>query len=196
MEKVSESQQENPLISYDQSFALATRLFKEYHDKLTLADLENFGHANTGDFINKIPTDLREKFIGHGITRGGKYHTEADLLAAFINILDNSTIKGDCGSLISGQLGAFARADLLILSHYNTHLISKNSLDNTESQGKYMVHNEIGWIANIGAYVVSNKYYPILDELKKLYPDKNIIRTDEIVKYVEKETGEKLTPEK
>ena len=177
---------EKPLVSYEQSFALATKLTKQYHDELVLADNENFGHANTRDFIKQIPEEIREKFYGHGITRVGKHYTNADKLAAFINILDNDSIKGDYGKLVGGQFGAWASADLLILSHYDTHLgIPKG----TPGDGQGLIQNEIGWVANIGAYIVSNKYYPVLNELKKLYPGKNIIRADEISQYIDREVS-------
>ncbi len=122
MEKLESNEGQKPLVPYEQSFALATELMQKHHDLLVLADNENFGHADTAEVIREIPEIFKRRFYGHGITRIGKHGTNADKLAAFINILDNDTIIGDYGPLIGGQFGAWHGADLLILSHADTHL--------------------------------------------------------------------------
>ncbi len=153
-----------------------------------MADNEDFGRRDIPEVFRHIPEEVGKRFYGHGITRIGKYHTDFDKLAAFINILDNESIVGDYGSLNGGQLGVFKNADFLILSHCDTHL---GTTQGTVGDGRGLVKNEIGWVANIGACVVSNKYHPILEELRRLYPDKNIITAQEIPQYLNREVNRK-----
>jgi len=93
--------------------------------------------------------------------------------------LENSTIKGDQGPIGGGQLGAYTNVDFLIVSHVDVDLFG----------GQDFVKNEIGFVSNIGAYVIGSRFYPIIDELKFMYPDRNIIRADSIFEYVNKEIG-------
>jgi hypothetical protein len=179
MEKTPNPSEEKSLVLYQESLVLATKLYDEYKDDLAKAQMDNFGRANMSEYINQIPKEVAEKFYAHGITRG----TQTTNLAVFMNILANDSIKGDYGALIGGQFGAWTRSDLLILSHYDRHLGVSGDGDSR------LKKNEIGWVADIGAYVISNKYYPVLDELKKLYPGKNIIRADEIPQFVSQEVG-------
>lgn len=157
------------LISYDESFAHAKVLHDQYHDQLVVAENKDFGKSTMIDCLGKIPDEIKRRFNGHGIKRGGKYGTEADKLAAFINILENETIIGDSGPIGGGQLGAYTNVDFLILSPKDTPLLSRDSK-----------RNDIGLEAHIGAFVVGNRYYPIVEELKKRYPNRNIIRADEL----------------
>jgi hypothetical protein len=182
MDKDFVPSQEKPLIPYEQSFSLASQLEQKHHDELVLAERPTFGKSNMPDVLSKLPNEVRARFYGHGVTRGGKNKSSADKLAAFINILDNSTIKGDQGPLESGQLGAYTNVDFLIVSHLDRHLNKED-----QDRGSAQIRNEIGWVADIGAYVIGSRYYPIIDDLKVLYPDKNIIKADEIPGYVNSE---------
>ncbi len=186
MENLSKIEPEKHLVPYEQSLALATELYKKYHDELMEASFENFGNSNIDKFLDLIPKEIQKEFIGHGITRGAGLGN----LASFINILDNSTIKGSSAPLAGGY-GSYTQGRIFILSHFKKPLF----LRKLETEREYIM-NEIGLVSDIGAYVISCAYYPILDELKKLYPDKNIIRADEIPKYIENETGIKLVDKK
>jgi hypothetical protein len=180
MENPTLNQQETPLTPYEDSLSDATKLYGEYRKELIEAENQNFGHSDTNNFIKIIPLAIQEKIYCHGITRGDGIQN----LAALLNILSNETVKGDYGPL-SGIAAGWSSADIILLSHYNKQLgiIDENNIRNNQ-----LVKNEIGWKANVGAYVISNKYYPILNELKKLFPDKNIIRADEIPRFVDEET--------
>jgi hypothetical protein len=180
----------NELVPYEQSFKLAVQLMDRKRQGLALADNENFGRSDIPDFIQSIPDTIKSRFFGHGITREGKYRDRADRLAAFINILDNNTIKGDYGPLLGGQPSAYTNVDLLILSHLDKHLGTFEGVGEPVG-GSKLTTNNIGWVADVGAYVVGNKYSPIIDELKKLYPNKNIIRADEISDFVSEEIRHK-----
>jgi len=193
MENTPNNQVEKTSVPYEYSFEVATKLLKQYNRELALADNDNFGNRNTPEIIYELPEEITERFYGHGITKAGPNCTHADTLAAFINILDNNAVKGYYGPLSGGQFGAYANSDFLLISHCDTELgILETGIEN----GNKLVQNEIGWEGNIGAYVVSNKYYPIIEELRKLYPDKNIIKADEVPQYLAQEIAKKPLPEK
>lgn len=165
---------EKGLVPFSQSLDLAKKFHTEHRNEIIEGELDR--HQTIRKALDKIPQELKIRFYGHGITR----NTETEQLAAFLNILENNTVKGDFGRIGDphGQVGAWTSGHLLIVSPVDAFLGIK------KEDGFNIVRNEIGWTANIGAYVVGGKYYAILDELRKLYPGKNIIRADQLGEYM------------
>jgi len=127
-----------------------------------------------------------QRFSGHGISRG----LHENILAAFINILENSFIKGDVGHInvhAKGDYGSRTHsdtnADFFIISHADKRLglFPKNETD------KKLLYNKGAWAADAGAFVVNYDFYPIIDELRKMYPYANIVKANELSDFIEKE---------
>lgn len=174
-------------IPYEECCERAKILFAKYKDEIRAnlqVDME--GATALSDYVNlighylkKIPTEIQEHYYGHGITRNGVL----DRLAAAIAILENNVIKGDFAALEnSGYINAYKDSDFLVLSKKDQRL------DVKDAEGKQVRWNKC-WVANIGAFVVNSRFYPMVDELKQLYPDVNIIRPRELQKYFEEQEG-------
>ncbi len=172
---------EAKVVSYEESLALAEQLDEQYKTLLIQAGMENFGHSNIPDYLRQIPDEEKNRFSAHGITRGNRVTN----LAALLNILSNNAIKGMYGKLAGGHGGGWTNCDLLLISHYDREL-GVLKTDQTRG-GDRLEKDEIGFIADVGAFVISNKYYPVIDDLKKIYPDKNIIRAEDIPQFIDGE---------
>ena len=94
-------------------------------------------------------------------------------LAAVLNILSTGEIKGYWAPLKnSGYINAYTSGPFLILSHKYKTLMS-------------------GQKQSIGAVVVNAEFYPLVEKLKKIFPDMNIIKASEMYDYMRKEEDEK-----
>ncbi|OGY99273.1 MAG: hypothetical protein A2945_04855 [Candidatus Liptonbacteria bacterium RIFCSPLOWO2_01_FULL_52_25] len=195
MEKPS-SNKEKSSVPYEQSLEIAKGLIEKYHKELGEIRLPDnmpeedrkamrWGKSAIGHFLKTIPEKTLERFQGHGIFR-------RDLegnLAAFINILQNHAIKGECAALVnSGYYDASASGDFLIVSRADRPLPVFPD-DSRPGDRKGPIRNEVGWIADAGAFVVNTNFYPIVDELKTMFPDANIIRANELPEYIREEAG-------
>jgi len=187
---------EKQLIPYEQSTELAKRLLEKYHDELRgMLTIDNmpeqdreaarWGKSTTEYFIRKFPEETLERFTGHGVRRGD----DERKLASFINILQNHSIIGECAKLEnSGYYDADIGSDLLIISHIDQPLPVYPETGTTDEK-RWPIKNEIGWVANPGAFVVGMQFYPIIEELRSMFPTENIIRANEVEKYFKEEMG-------
>lgn len=186
-----ESRQEKPLVPFEQSLELAKKLIEQYTQELSDIQIPDnmpeedrravaWGKSAIRHFFNKIPKETLERFEGHGIFR----RDYEGNLGAFINILQNRSVKGDSAKLEnSGYYNANTSADFFIVSHADKPLpVYVEKSDRTQ-----VARNKIGGLADVGAFVVNTLYYPIVDELKTMFPEANIIRANEIPEYVAKE---------
>ncbi len=100
----------------------------------------------------------------------------------------NKSIKGevdtlgvssyeDAGIGKSIKRFAFTKGDFLVVSKFDKSLPMRD-----EKEGG-LKNNEIGWEADIGAFVVDVHYYPLVDELKSTFPGVNIIKANELPGY-------------
>lgn len=196
MEEIPENN-ERPLIQYEQSLELARNLLRKYRDEIrAMLIVDNmpepdreagkWGKSTTEYFIRKFPEKTLERFEGHGVRRGNVERK----LASFINIIQNGAIKGECAKLEnSGYYDADIGSDLLVISHIDTPL-PVYPTTGTEDERRWPLKNDIGWIANPGAFVVGMILYPIVDELKLMFPNVNIIRANEVGDYFDQEIAQ------
>ncbi len=184
-EKPATEQREQKLVYYKESLGFAEKLLERYGEKIKenlSKDVDGWDETYTDyqrsidHFLEQIPDDILNRYQAHGITR----KDEIDRLAAVLNILANSSIKGWSGRLggETGGYGAYKNADYLVISKLDKPLSIKNEKGETR-------FNEIGWEADIGAFVVDTKYYPLVEELKAMFPTTNIIKANELPKYFE-----------
>jgi|GEM_PF-1338574 len=128
-------------------------------------------------YIEETPHDILKRFSAHGVTR----KSEIDRIAGALNILANKSIKGECGPLVgSGQLKAYISGDFLVISKLDMPLPILDARDGRQQSRM----NGIGWLAEIGAFVVDTRYYPMIDELRRMFPDVNIIKANQLPEYL------------
>ncbi len=188
MEKVPGQYETEGFIPFEQSLQMARKLMEDHEDELiniraALPEEDReairFNGSSIEHHLNKFPKETLKRFWGHGIFRGDAEKN----LAALINVIQNKSIKGSIATLVdSGYYDAAKDGDFLVLSHADTTLAVLNE------NGK-PIFNEIGLVINAGAYVVNAKLYPIIDDLKVLFPDANILMANEVPEYVNSETG-------
>jgi len=180
------------LVPHEESLELAKKLFAKYESQIRDnmgKDIDGWGEPYTDyqksiqHFLEKIPDDILERFHGHGITR----KSTLDQLAGVLNILVNKSIKGECGPL-GGKtgypnVGAYKRGDFLVISKIDKGLPITEERDGHQQP----IFNEVGWMANIGAFVIDARYYPMVEELKRMFPDVNIIKANELTEYLKAE---------
>ncbi len=169
--------------SYRESCLLARDLLQKYKqeimDKYFMKDVDNLGGFQESEyrdsityFMNKIDNSERKLFSGHGVI---PREDEVYQLGAGLNILANKRITGSVGHLDKEQgfNAAWTRnADFFVLSKKGKTLRSE-----AQSESKN------GWNADIGAFVVNTHFYALVDEFKKMFPDINIIKANELENY-------------
>jgi hypothetical protein len=200
-EKQNKNEQQK-FAPYNESFELATKLLEKYKERIQNEQCDNeemdevFGEKEAiAKFVNLLPEDILKKYEGHGITR----NSEIEQLAAAINIAQNKTIMGWKGKLKTSQCRSYTMGSFLILSPYNQSLNKDKSIfhkikGNKIGKGTIIGSNQNGerlaWEANIGVIVVNTRLYPLVDELRKMFPDIKIIRANELTKHILNEVNE------
>lgn len=201
MEKVPENQ-EKLLVPFEESLKLARQLLSRHEAGMREMISEEyvpasdwpavmFGKSPISYFLRQFPEDIRARFEGHGIYKiPGKY---AGLkawefhLAAFLNILQNGAVKGDSARIAkSGFYDAITSGDFLLISHADQSL---PRYQEDSGRGRGPLTNKVGWIVDVGAYVVGTQFYPMIDDLKEMFPSANIIRANELPEYIKREIG-------
>lgn len=189
----SKEKESDKLITFEESMEIAKKLSEKYKTQIEenlYKDIDNWGEPYTDyqksieHFLKEVPEDTLKHFQGHGITK----KSTLDQLAGALNILANKSIKGWCGPLEGSTQGynAYRRGFFLIISNFDKPLASFKK-DNNENIPET---NEIGWLADIGAFVIDTKYYPIVEELKKMFPEVNIIKANELTQYFKKQVSD------
>ncbi len=183
-----ESSGSKELVSFEESLKIAHDLLEKYGDAMKSQygqDIDGWEglvfkdyQKSIGHYIETMPDDVLKHFSAHGITR---YSIE-DRLAGALNILANKAIKGECGSLERnrGQFGAYTSGDFLVVSKPDKPLPMTEEKDGRQQS----VFNEVGWMAEIGAFIVDTKYYPMVNELRRMFPDVNIIKANQLPEYL------------
>jgi len=187
-------EQEEKLSSIEESTQIAKNLLEQHEqelrdtfmpasliksDLLTEEDKKgiSFGKSAIDYFFRKIGDEEMDKFVGHGISRGDCKEN----LAIFINVIQNNTLKGDYARIRnSGYHNARTQVDFFVISHIDKPLAS------IDKDGKQK-RNEIGYIIDAGAYVVNARLYPIVNDLRAMFPDVNIIKANELPDFVKRE---------
>ena len=177
------------LVSIEESKGLAKQLLTLYESQIRnylQKDVDGLGKLytdyqdSTSHFLKMISEDIREHYQGHGITRG----SELDRLTALLNIMANQAIKGEHGPLVGGD-SAVIRA---FQKEIEFLVISKKDKPLHKEQGKngrmQPIFNEMNqWQADIGTIIVNTKYYPLVSEFRKMFPNVSIIKASELTEY-------------
>ena len=167
------------IVPFEQSLQLARKLYAEFEPairKNLYTEMEGVKEVRDypnliKHFLQTIPDSEQERYAGHGITKtsGVIEAPEIGQLAAFLNILSSGKIRGSWAPLArSGYVDAYKTGPFLILSHIDQNLVQ-------------------GQLQSIGAAVVNAEFYPMVEKLRELFPDINIIRAGELPDYFKKE---------
>lgn len=186
-ERLDASNKAESLVSYIESRKIAEQLMQTHRD-VVIENANNFLDKNRktiADHLRNIPDEKLQRFVAHGVTKGGP--GEWGNVAAFINILQNQYIKGDTGTLGhtgDGWIPAYKKGDFLIVSHADKQLAIRGTQRHEPGIGNVIK-------IDAGAYVVNVDYDSIVEELRSLFPNKNILKADELSDYIEREAVEK-----
>jgi hypothetical protein len=169
-------------VSIEESQRVARNLLEKYETEITAQAFQDINgwnrpfetklYQNAIDhYLRDIPTEIQAQYWAHGVTRG----QVLDRLTATLNVLSNSGIKGDVGRL-GGMYGGFmTQCDFLFL-------LEK---DNPFPSGKPQKPDETGLFKiNIGVLVINTKFYPLVDELRSMFPNRKIIKANELPEYL------------
>ncbi len=176
------------LVSYEKSKKIAEDLLVRFKNEILAnmqKDIDGWGPAyadfqnSIQHFLKKVPENILGHYGAHGVTKGD----ELDNLAGALNILANHSMKGWYGPLGRGEGGynAYRTGDFLVVSKFDKSLGVKEE----RSGEKKAVLNAIGLKVDIGVLVVNVHFYPLIEELKKMFPDVKIIKANEIPGYFE-----------
>ena len=183
MEKIPEQpqiKQEN-FVSVEESKKLAQELLTKYDSEIMLQAHKDINGWNMpfavemyqnaiGHYLEEIPEETLGHYWAHGISRG----RDLEWLAGALNVLANGGIKGDVGKLNGMFQGFMTQSSFLVI-------LEK---DNPFPNGKPEKPDETGLFkVNVGALIVNTKFYPLVDELKSMFPDRIIIKANEIPEY-------------
>lgn len=183
---------ERKLVTYEESRKLAEELLARFKNEILgnmQKDVDGWGPVyadfqnSIKHFLKEVPEDILKHYGAHGITKG----SEVDRLAGALNILANRSMKGWYGPLggEAGGYNAYRNGDFLVVSKFDKSLAIKEEKGGEEKP----VFDAMGWKADIGAFVVDVRFYPLIEEFKKMFPDVNIIRANEIPGYFETDNG-------
>jgi hypothetical protein len=74
-------------------------------------------------------------------------------------------------------------ADFLIISSFDKPLHKESDLMEADKKETKYSKTDL-WEAQIGAVVVNTHFYPMVEEFKKMFPDLNIIKANELAEYL------------
>ena len=127
------------------------------------------------NFLGKVSGETLSRYQGHGITRGD----DITRLAALIHICGTNLLKGDWGSMGNGSYSSYKHGPAIVLSKIDKSLYSP------EERNPRHISNEDGDFieVNIGAVIIAPKWYPIIDNLKQMFPNITFVRANQIPEY-------------
>jgi len=179
-ERLALDNAEKSRVSYERCLEEARELYNRYGKKMAEITYEEvdgvspFKKSLIRHFLSAVPPELQEQYFGHGITRGGN----VDMLAALLEILYNHSIRGDYARLAgSGFIDAYKFGSALIVSRRGEDLGRREG-------GRLKINSDRTFDTDIGAVVLNRVFYPLIDELKKMFPNENIIKASEIAEYM------------
>lgn len=177
-------------VSPEQSMAIAHELYTKHQAEITEARNASGipdEPLSNDTALHRLPNEIKKQYWGHGILRK---NDEANLGAA-ISIIQNSAIIGSVGPMSGGMPNCYTEAELFFISHKGSQMFVPGADGRPErvSFGKRHPSNEdvVGIKVVFGALIVSGRFAPVVDDLRKMYPDVKILRPEEIDGYIQSE---------
>jgi hypothetical protein len=197
MEQIPSSQNERPPLTQEECRKIAEDIYAGHEKEL----LEHQYEPVDGDtwwaasdrgvidnHLEQFSPEMLHGYWGHGITRGD----HIDRLTAAISMLSDNAMRGDTAPLAnSGYVDAYTNGDFLAVSHKGERLmeLGDDQKPISISLGKNPYTGEDIEAVKIkpGAVVVNAWYYPIVPELRAMFPGANILYANELPEYIKEE---------
>jgi hypothetical protein len=173
-------------VSTEESKKIAQELLSKYESEISAQaykDINGWNQSFVTEqyqnaieyYMREIPKETLEHYYGHGITRG----RDLEWLTAALNVLSNEGVRGDVSKLVgSGFIDAYTHGSFLVI-------LKK---DDAFPGGKPQKPDETGLFKiNLGALIVNTKFYPLIDEMRRMFPKRTIIKANEIPHYFEQQ---------
>jgi hypothetical protein len=138
-------------------------------------------------FLGEIPPETINRYSGHGITKG----TIEDRLTALMTIAEKKLIAGWEAhfSYDRGQPSAYTEGSALVVSKIDSTLMKKVDgkpvIHQMDDGGRKIRAHEV----EIGTIILNSEFYPLIDELKVMYPDETIIKANEASAYINNDSS-------
>lgn len=173
-------------LSHEKSLEIVDYLFNKYKDEMRKnlnKDVDGWGNGGSYQrsnqyYFRRIPEKILEHYWGHGITRGD----ERDRLASLLCISANKSIRGTIAGF-SSQMSPYTNAEFIVISQKDKEMDIREIKPGTDYTVPVLDIDGSMKIKNLGAISIDVKYYPMYEELKKMFPDVNIIKANELNKY-------------
>lgn len=139
-------------------------------------------------YLVSVPEDIQSQYWAHGVTRG----RALDQLAATLSILRNKAIVGDTSRLRkSGFQDAWTDGGFLLISKKDNELIPGKTPEERArhrvvlgKKSAYSVDDVLAIKVDIGAIVVNAEFYPLVEELRKRFPETKILYARGLSEYL------------
>ena len=139
-------------------------------------------------YLESVPKEIQSHYWAHGITKG----RSLDQLASAISVLRNKAIVGDTARLRgSGFQDAWTHGNFVVISKKDMGLILGETPEERKKQiinlgKKRYSENDITAIrVDVGAIVVNAEFYPLVEELRKRFPEVKILYARELSDYLQ-----------
>lgn len=144
------------------------------------------------DGLKKINPEILSGYMGHGITRGN----DENQIASIINILENSAVTGDIGTLAkSGYIDAYSHGGFLVIfSKSDTQAYLKKTSEERKYSRLEVVSkdNDTRYALKFVplAVVCSDRLSPLAEPLQNMFPAAKILQSTELPAFIlEQEKG-------
>lgn len=187
---------ERPVMSEQECRRIAEDLYARYQREL----LENRSRPVDGnkwwyasgqgvieDHLQQFPPEVLNHYWGHGVTKG----SELDHLTAAISILANGAIRGSTAPLrSSGYVDAYTNGSFFVISRKGGQLIERGD-DRmplfVAVKGDESTPETRAIKINPGAVIVNAQFYPLVEELRRMFPGQNILYANQLPEYIRAE---------
>lgn len=142
--------------------------------------------------LRQFSDSILEKYWGHGVDRGDK----KTQIAAALSILENRIMFGDASRIRnSGMVDAYTGGSLLVISRKDGPSLIQGLKEGdlqrvraTMSDGE----KQVGLRIDPGAFVFNKGFDVLVEPLREMYPDANIIYAAELPNYIQEQEGQTL----
>lgn len=160
----------------------ATEVFERKRDAILTHDENASGQKSIPNALQRFPDEVLQNYWGHGVTRGD----EIDNIAAVMSMLRNNAFIGWTAPLANSRgTDAWTHGDFLAISRKGEELSPRpNNKPQLVTFRTNTGQTKPGLRMDLGALVVTDRFEPIIDDLRQMFPQANIISAAELPEYI------------